>query len=39
MLKYIVLFKFRDPEGHPLELLAFPRDSVPACWRHVPWLA
>ncbi|MGB6536784.1 MAG: VOC family protein [Xanthobacteraceae bacterium] len=25
-------FKFRDPEGHPLELLAFPRDATPAAW-------
>ena len=26
-------FKFRDPQGHPLELLAFPDDATPACWR------
>jgi catechol 2,3-dioxygenase-like lactoylglutathione lyase family enzyme len=26
-------FKFRDPEGHPLELLAFPADSTPEYWR------
>ncbi|WP_158754913.1 VOC family protein [Dyella sp. S184] len=25
-------FKFRDPEGHPLELLAFPSGHVPAHW-------
>jgi catechol 2,3-dioxygenase-like lactoylglutathione lyase family enzyme len=28
-------FKFRDPEGHPLELLAFPPDNVPPRWREV----
>ncbi len=27
-------FKFRDPEGHPLELLAFNPESTPAGWRH-----
>ena len=26
-------FKFRDPEGHPLELLAFPSGGVPERWR------
>jgi catechol 2,3-dioxygenase-like lactoylglutathione lyase family enzyme len=26
-------FKFRDPEGHPLELIAFPRHAVPPQWR------
>jgi catechol 2,3-dioxygenase-like lactoylglutathione lyase family enzyme len=26
-------FKFRDPDGHPLELLAFAPDKVPAVWR------
>jgi catechol 2,3-dioxygenase-like lactoylglutathione lyase family enzyme len=31
----VTAFKFRDPEGHPLELLAFPPDDVPARWRHV----
>lgn len=31
----VVAFKFRDPEGHPLELLAFPSDNPPAHWRHV----
>lgn len=25
-------FKFRDPDGHPLELLAFPAGAVPAAW-------
>jgi catechol 2,3-dioxygenase-like lactoylglutathione lyase family enzyme len=27
-------FKFRDPEGHPLELLSFPRGRVPPAWQH-----
>lgn len=31
----VVAFKFRDPEGHPLELLAFPADGMPAHWRDV----
>jgi catechol 2,3-dioxygenase-like lactoylglutathione lyase family enzyme len=26
-------FKFRDPDGHPLELLQFPAGSAPASWR------
>jgi catechol 2,3-dioxygenase-like lactoylglutathione lyase family enzyme len=26
-------FKFRDPEGHPLELIAFPSGAVPSQWR------
>ena len=29
----VTAFKFRDPEGHPLELIAFAPDSVPAQWR------
>ncbi len=29
----VLAFKFRDPEGHPLELLEFPRDRTPAAWR------
>ncbi|AWB21288.1 glyoxalase [Methylobacterium currus] len=29
----VTAFKFRDPEGHPLELLAFPPDATPAAWR------
>jgi catechol 2,3-dioxygenase-like lactoylglutathione lyase family enzyme len=28
----VTAFKFRDPEGHPLELLAFSRDAVPPIW-------
>ena len=27
-------FKFRDPEGHPLELLAFKPLSTPTQWKH-----
>lgn len=27
-------FKFRDPEGHPLELLEFPQGSVPKIWQN-----
>jgi catechol 2,3-dioxygenase-like lactoylglutathione lyase family enzyme len=29
-------FKFRDPEGHPLELIAFPPGAVPAQWQATP---
>ena len=29
----VTAFKFRDPEGHPLEFLAFPSDLVPDRWR------
>lgn len=29
----VAAFKFRDPDGHPLELLAFPPDAAPARWR------
>jgi catechol 2,3-dioxygenase-like lactoylglutathione lyase family enzyme len=32
----VTAFKFRDPEGHPLELIAFPPDSVPPRWRQAP---
>ncbi len=28
----VTAYKFRDPEGHPLELLAYPADAVPAHW-------
>ncbi|MBY0611535.1 MAG: glyoxalase [Beijerinckiaceae bacterium] len=28
-------FKFRDPEGHPLELLAYPEDDMPEHWAGV----
>jgi catechol 2,3-dioxygenase-like lactoylglutathione lyase family enzyme len=26
-------FKFRDPEGHPLELVAFAPDAIPTQWK------
>lgn len=29
----VVAFKFRDPEGHPLELLQFPPGKVPLAWQ------
>jgi catechol 2,3-dioxygenase-like lactoylglutathione lyase family enzyme len=29
----VTAFKFRDPDGHPLELLAFPNGRMPAHWR------
>jgi catechol 2,3-dioxygenase-like lactoylglutathione lyase family enzyme len=29
----VTAFKFRDPEGHPLELLAFPPDQMPEVWQ------
>ncbi|MGO8955421.1 MAG: VOC family protein [Rhodomicrobium sp.] len=28
----VAAYKFCDPEGHPLELLAFPADAVPERW-------
>lgn len=28
----VTAFKFRDPEGHPLEFLEFPADRVPDVW-------
>jgi catechol 2,3-dioxygenase-like lactoylglutathione lyase family enzyme len=28
----VTAFKFRDPEGHPLELLWFPEGARPAAW-------
>ncbi len=38
----VTAFKFRDPEGHPLELLQFPPDKVPVHWQqlqaHSPFL-
>lgn len=30
----VVAFKFRDPDGHPLELLHFPAGAGRAVWRH-----
>jgi catechol 2,3-dioxygenase-like lactoylglutathione lyase family enzyme len=32
----VTAFKFRDPEGHPLELIAFPPDNVPPRWQQAP---
>ena len=29
----VCAFKFRDPDGHPLEFLQFPADRVPARWQ------
>ena len=29
----VTAFKFRDPEGHPLELLSFPNGAGPMIWR------
>jgi catechol 2,3-dioxygenase-like lactoylglutathione lyase family enzyme len=29
----VTAFKFRDHDGHPLELLAFPQGRVPRAWR------
>ena len=26
-------YKFRDPDGHPLELIAFARDAIPVKWQ------
>jgi catechol 2,3-dioxygenase-like lactoylglutathione lyase family enzyme len=32
----VAAFKFRDPDGHPLELLAFPPGRSPVPWRSRP---
>jgi len=32
----VTAFKFRDPEGHPLELLSFPASKVPKKWSDAP---
>ena len=29
----VVAFKFRDTDGHPLELLAFPEQKIPTHWQ------
>lgn len=29
----VTAFKFRDPDGHPLELLMFPADAIPKPWQ------
>ena len=31
----VAAFKFRDPDGHPLELLAFPDNKIPPHWQAV----
>jgi catechol 2,3-dioxygenase-like lactoylglutathione lyase family enzyme len=33
----VTAFKFRDPEGHPLELIAFSSDTVPNKWQASPF--
>jgi catechol 2,3-dioxygenase-like lactoylglutathione lyase family enzyme len=30
----VMAFKFRDPDGHPLELLEFPNDRMPTYWQN-----
>jgi catechol 2,3-dioxygenase-like lactoylglutathione lyase family enzyme len=30
----VTAYKFRDPEGHPLELIAFPSDGTPSKWQY-----
>jgi catechol 2,3-dioxygenase-like lactoylglutathione lyase family enzyme len=32
----VTAFKFRDPDGHPLELLAFPSGQAPPAWQPGP---
>jgi catechol 2,3-dioxygenase-like lactoylglutathione lyase family enzyme len=32
----VTAFKFRDPDGHPLELIEFPRATAPDRWRECP---
>jgi len=29
----VTAFKFRDPDGHPLEFLQFPKEKIPAHWK------
>jgi catechol 2,3-dioxygenase-like lactoylglutathione lyase family enzyme len=29
----VTAYKFRDPDGHPLELIAFARDAIPTRWQ------
>jgi len=31
----VTAFKFRDPDGHPLELLAFPENTAPPRWQQI----
>ncbi|WP_407529018.1 VOC family protein [Methylobacterium oryzisoli] len=32
----VTAYKFRDPEGHPLELLQFPPGGAPPAWTEMP---
>lgn len=32
----VTAWKFRDPDGHPLELIAFPPGGGPEAWRGIP---
>lgn len=34
----VAAFKFRDPDGHPLEFLAYPAAETPPAWRGRPGL-
>lgn len=34
----VTAFKFRDPEGHPLELIHFPVGVGASCWQSAPGL-
>jgi catechol 2,3-dioxygenase-like lactoylglutathione lyase family enzyme len=34
----VTAFKFRDPDGHPLELIQFPSGSGDPCWQQRPGL-
>ncbi|MCJ2064246.1 VOC family protein [Methylobacterium sp. J-088] len=34
----VTAYKFRDPDGHPLELIGFPDGPPAARWRHAPGL-
>ncbi|MEI7035878.1 VOC family protein [Fulvimonas yonginensis] len=34
----VTAFKFRDPEGHPLELIRFPAGVGAPCWQEAPGL-
>ncbi|MGA9343025.1 MAG: VOC family protein [Rhodanobacteraceae bacterium] len=31
----VIAYKFRDPDGHPLELMAFPQDVGDPVWHHM----
>lgn len=34
----VFAFKFRDPDGHPVELLAYPENKIPTRWAHLQGL-